>query len=388
MAATSQYIETTVQPLMDEIALNLIQNQPQDPIGHLIEFLRSKQLPEGQTSGEIKPLLAQIRHQYSMMSEDEEDLNGLISPAGGVLSPSHSPSNIESYLRRGARLSVSAAPTDDILRRFGNYSDMSPKSEEDRVFLENALKNSKLNEFEGIVDRFVREEFVNDFSEIPVDSSILIIQTGEFEKNCGKECDDGASNLVILGPGDIVGCDAASIIVPCECEEVSLIPISSFCVVWRLNKEYLDFIQRTTAIHRREKYFSFLSEVPIFASMDYEELAKICDALKQEEFIAGQTIVNQNEIGNKFYIVESGSCVATKSYVDGQVPQEVLKYKPGDYFGELSLLHNEPRAANVFAKTDVRLLSIDRKSFKRLLGPIQEILLRNSQSYDQEVSLL
>jgi cAMP-dependent protein kinase regulator len=47
-----------------------------------------------------------------------------------------------------------------------------------------------------------------------------------------------------------------------------------------------------------------------------------------------------------------------------------MAYKAGDYFGELALLKNEPRAASIIAKTDLKLASIDRESFKRMLGPL------------------
>lgn len=41
-----------------------------------------------------------------------------------------------------------------------------------------------------------------------------------------------------------------------------------------------------------------------------------------------------------------------------------MKYGVGDYFGELALLNNEPRAASVIAITDCKVVSIDGESFK------------------------
>lgn len=58
-----------------------------------------------------------------------------------------------------------------------------------------------------------------------------------------------------------------------------------------------------------------------------------------------------------------------------------MQYKAGDYFGELALLKNEPRAANVIAKDRLKVVSLDRQSFMRLLGPLDEILKRNIDSY-------
>ena len=76
-------------------------------------------------------------------------------------------------------------------------------------------------------------------------------------------------------------------------------------------------------------------------------------------------------------MIQEGIAIATKTVEAGKPPMEVMKYKPGDYFGELALIKNEPRAANVIAKSEVSVVTLDRHSFKRLLGPIEEILKRN-----------
>jgi len=78
-----------------------------------------------------------------------------------------------------------------------------------------------------------------------------------------------------------------------------------------------------------------------------------------------------------------GECFATRVEKEGEPAKQVMSYKVGDYFGELALLKNAPRAANVIAKGDVKVVSMERRAFKRLLGPLEEILRRNMDKYNE-----
>ena len=86
-------------------------------------------------------------------------------------------------------------------------------------------------------------------------------------------------------------------------------------------------------------------------------------------------------MGDIFYMVEEGEAEATITNEAGKPPVTVKNYKVGDYFGELALIKGEPRAANIVAKSNLKLVSLDRGSFKRLLGPIEELLKRNAEKY-------
>jgi len=109
------------------------------------------------------------------------------------------------------------------------------------------------------------------------------------------------------------------------------------------------------------------------------ERSIIADALEPRTFKDGEVIIREGDPGAAFYIIEKGRVVVTK----GNPPVEVKSCSEGDYFGELALLTDQPRAANVRAIGQVRVLYLRREDFSALMGPCEEILKRNTQIYNQ-----
>lgn len=72
-----------------------------------------------------------------------------------------------------------------------------------------------------------------------------------------------------------------------------------------------------------------------------------------------------------------GVLVAEKQEEEDQKAKIVYEYQEGDYFGELALLHDQPRQASVKVIERAQVAKIDRDSFKRLLGNLEDILKRN-----------
>lgn len=70
-------------------------------------------------------------------------------------------------------------------------------------------------------------------------------------------------------------------------------------------------------------------------------------------------------------MVVSGNLVAE------QQSKIVFKYSEGDYFGQIALIRNCLRKASIKCETPVRVVYIERDAFKRMFGPIEEILKKN-----------
>jgi hypothetical protein len=81
----------------------------------------------------------------------------------------------------------------------------------------------------------------------------------------------------------------------------------------------------------------------------------------------------QGEVGDSFYLITSGSCDCTKTLDNGE-EIFLVQRKEHEYFGERALLSNDPRAANVKANTDVRLLYINKAAFDEVLGSLSDII--------------
>lgn len=157
-------------------------------------------------------------------------------------------------------------------------------------------------------------------------------------------------------------------------------------VLWRLDRETFNHIVKDAASRKREKYEEFLTKVTVFSTMEPYERAKLADAFKQVTFKADENIITEGEPGNDLFLLQVGEAIATKVLEAGKPAVQVMKYTAGDYFGERALIKNEPRAANVIAKTDCVLVTMDRHSVKRLLGPLEELLKRNFEVYEKFAS--
>jgi len=154
------------------------------------------------------------------------------------------------------------------------------------------------------------------------------------------------------------------------------------CICWQLDRETVNHIVKDAAVKRRTKYETFLKSVTLISGISPYERSQIADALKSESFNQGDTIVKELDPGDKFYIVEEGHIYANKKLPDG-TEKRVMDYKPGDYFGELALLKNQPRAASIIVESaSAKVLSMSRVSFTKMLGPLLHLLAAKADVYE------
>ena len=84
-----------------------------------------------------------------------------------------------------------------------------------------------------------------------------------------------------------------------------------------------------------------LGKQALFSSMDEMQLAQFVRCMAVEELHPGHTLMKQGDIGDKFYVVDSGTLIC---YITGV--GVVAEYTRGESFGELALLYDTPRAVS------------------------------------------
>lgn len=148
----------------------------------------------------------------------------------------------------------------------------------------------------------------------------------------------------------------------------------------------------------------------LFSHLDENERSDIFDAMFPVTFLQGESIIQQGDEGDNFYVIDVGEvevrypihflnclslttryfvlflsgcpctlyaniitqniyvlrtvCYTIQVYVNSEL---VTVIGEGGSFGELALIHGTPRAATVRAKTDMKLWGLDRDSYRRIL---------------------
>ncbi|KAJ3192086.1 hypothetical protein HK101_007082 [Irineochytrium annulatum] len=284
---------------------------------------------------------------------------------------------------RGRRTSVSAesmAPTTD-----KDYVKVViPKTDEQRSRIQSSIKNNFL--FRSC-DEEQYADVVNAMSEkrVAVNETVIqqggigdyfyVVETGALDVFVSRNGQQPVK-VTDYGPGGSFGELALMYNAP----RAATVTATEECVLWALDRVTFRRILMENTSRKRRMYEAFLEEVELLQSLEPYERHKIADALESVVFNDGDCVIRQGDIGDNFYLIESGEATILTTDHDG-VEHVVGGYKKGDYFGELALLNNEPRKATIMAKGRLKVATLGKKAFVRLLGPVVDIIKRNANNY-------
>jgi CRP-like cAMP-binding protein len=113
---------------------------------------------------------------------------------------------------------------------------------------------------------------------------------------------------------------------------------------------------------RIDRYRALLSQTALFRGAAHSALDDLARRLQVRTRPASSIIVAHEDPGDAMFVLVSGRAKVAL-FGDNGRELTLTELKPGDFFGEMSLLDDRPRSANVVAVDDVTLLMLTRESF-------------------------
>lgn len=397
-----KYVTEVVDPIVEALVHDLLTALPPNPTDFTIKWLqaRSGSARKGERRSSLQEQNTALRHEMKLMTGfvqevgevvaqqsrssrayelDEEDSDDDDDDDFGDVAPPPVPAS-----RMVARSGVSA----EAYGQWNQKKEFKPpvyfKTEEQKAGIAKRLSNSFL--FSALEDRDLDcildavEEIVFEDGERIIaegDDGDCLYIIGEGSAECTKLTPSGPQVLKKCFPGDVFGELALLYNVP----RAASVAAVGRCMSWRLDRDTFNQVVKDAATKRAAQYDSFLQSVSLFDSMEANERSRLVDALKVEIYRQGDIVMRQNEPGDRVYIVEEGMLEARKAFGSGALveklaDQKVVKeYSRGDYFGELALLKNQPRAASIIVtSTTAKLVWLDRFTFNKMSGDRKSVV--------------
>ncbi|ODQ50330.1 camp-dependent protein kinase regulatory subunit [Saitoella complicata NRRL Y-17804] len=255
-----------------------------------------------------------------------------------------------------------------------------PKSQQQLQRIDASISQNLL--FKNL-DEDQHRDVLNAMSEVRVERSgsvvikqgdigdfFYVVERGEFDVFITQPnthpTDPLGKKVATIGAGGSFGELALMYNAPRAASVVSSSPDS---ILWALDRITFRRILMENTYRKRIMYESFLSTIAILRPLSSYDRQRIADALDTVTYEPRSTIIRQGDVGEHFYLIESGTCDVV---IDGE--GTVAQLGKGDFFGELALLNDKPRAATVVSTSRVKVATLGKRAFVRLLGPLADKL--------------
>lgn len=110
---------------------------------------------------------------------------------------------------------------------------------------------------------------------------------------------------------------------------------------------------------------SQLKKIQLFKQFAEGDLAELAERMTMRQFAPGAKVITAGDPGQSMFLLSEGLASVLIKGEDGQI--DVATLRPGDFFGEMSLLTGEPRSATIMALSDTVAFEIDKDDLIPLL---------------------
>jgi CRP/FNR family transcriptional regulator len=126
---------------------------------------------------------------------------------------------------------------------------------------------------------------------------------------------------------------------------------------------------------REAEIVELLGRVPVFATLEREDLEHVAALAVPRAFQPGQVVFREGDASDTCYVVRSGSARAVREHPDGRTIT-LATFGPGDIFGELAMFEDERRSATVEAIQATDAVALLGPDMRRLMVEHPQISMR------------
>jgi len=125
---------------------------------------------------------------------------------------------------------------------------------------------------------------------------------------------------------------------------------------------------------------SSLRGIPLFAELSDDDLAHLANRLEGRDVAEGSRITPEGASGYSFFVIESGTAEVSSGGV------RVAELGPGDHFGEMAILGDGRRVADVVATSPMRLLVMFGTAFREMEADMPQVATRIRDTMQERLS--
>jgi len=134
----------------------------------------------------------------------------------------------------------------------------------------------------------------------------------------------------------------------------------------------------------RREVFAELRPLTVFAPLSDPQIEQVVRGAALQRYSVGEALVRQGEPGDSLFVIKSGRVrIDVKNEVGQVIPVDHLG--PDDFFGEMSLLTGEPRAASVVAEMETEVIVVDKPDLAEVFKSDNALLESISLVLEQRV---
>lgn len=122
-----------------------------------------------------------------------------------------------------------------------------------------------------------------------------------------------------------------------------------------------------------------IQEGELFRSLSFDETRMLADICSLVDVHDGDIVIEENSIGRALYLVVDGEVEVFKG--QGEDRKEIAVLRPGELFGEMSLIEDRLTSTSVSSRGNTRLLRVDKLKLEQLMEKNDRLAAKINRSF-------